>query len=240
MLRTDIDFPALAGNERWFLVHALPKCEAKAELRLKAQGFCCYMPLFEKTVRHARKLRTVRAPLFPRYLFVILDLARDSWSPIRSTIGVSRLFTDQAGRPVAVPVGVVESLIERSDGPGDAFGYQPGQRTAGAHPVGAVHGFRRDTGAAGRGRTGTGAIGDDGDRGSCHTFSFGACAGGVKTARRWRAAWQKFQAGEVHFTRRAAACLEREAGGLAGSVSDPINSVIRHHIHVIIQIAYRS
>ena len=116
MLRTDINFRALAGNERWFLVHTLPKGEAKAELRLKAQGFRCYMPLFEKTVRHARKLRTARAPLFPRYLFVILDLARDSWSPIRSTIGVSRLFTDQAGRPVAVPVGVVESLIERSDG----------------------------------------------------------------------------------------------------------------------------
>ena len=116
MLRTDINFGVLAGNERWFLVHTLPKCEQKAQLRLTAQGYRCYLPLFEKTVRHARKLRTVRAPLFPRYLFVILDLASDSWSPIRSTIGVSRLFTDQAGRPVAVPGGVVESLIERSDG----------------------------------------------------------------------------------------------------------------------------
>jgi transcription elongation factor/antiterminator RfaH len=116
MLRTDINVRALAGNERWFLVHTLPKSEGKAELRLKAQGFRCYTPLFEKTTRHARKLRTVRAPLFPRYLFVILDLTRDSWSPIRSTIGVSRLFTNQDGRPVSVPVGIVESLIERSDG----------------------------------------------------------------------------------------------------------------------------
>jgi transcription elongation factor/antiterminator RfaH len=116
MSRTDLRFWELAGNERWFLVHTLPKSEAKAELRLSAQGFRCYMPLFEKTVRHARKLRTVRAPLFPRYLFVILDIARDSWSPIRSTIGVSRLFTTQEGRPVPVLVGVVESLIERSDG----------------------------------------------------------------------------------------------------------------------------
>jgi len=74
------------------------------------------MPLFEKTIRHARKLRNVRAPLFPRYLFVILDLARDSWSPVRGTIGVSRLFATQDGRPVPVPVGVVESLLERSDG----------------------------------------------------------------------------------------------------------------------------
>jgi transcription elongation factor/antiterminator RfaH len=115
-MRTDINFPALAGNERWFLVHTLPKSEARAELRLSAQGFRCYMPLFEKTIRHARKLRTVRAPLFPRYLFVILDLARDSWSPVRGTIGVSRLFATQDGRPVPVPVGVVESLLERSDG----------------------------------------------------------------------------------------------------------------------------
>jgi transcription elongation factor/antiterminator RfaH len=115
-MRTDFNFLALARNERWFLVHTLPKSEARAELRLSAQGFRCYMPLFEKTIRHARKLRTVRAPLFPRYLFVILDLARDSWSPVRGTIGVSRLFTTQDGRPVPIPVGVVESLLERSDG----------------------------------------------------------------------------------------------------------------------------
>src|SRR6476661_3067483 len=116
MLHSDTTVWALAGNERWFLVHTLPKSEQKADMRLRAQEFRCYLPLFEKTIRHARKLRTVRAPLFPRYLFVILDLARDSWSPIRSTIGVSRLFTTQEGRPVPVLVGVVESLIERSDG----------------------------------------------------------------------------------------------------------------------------
>src|SRR4030081_3768361 len=116
MLHSDTRVRALAGNERWFLVHTLPKCEQKADMRLRAQGFRCYLPLFEKTVRHARKLRTVRAPLFPRYLFPGLGVARDSWSPVRGTIGVSRLFSGQEGRPVPVPVGVVESLIERSDG----------------------------------------------------------------------------------------------------------------------------
>jgi len=35
---------------------------------------------------------------------------------VRSTVGVSRLFTAQDGRPVPVPVGIVESLIEQSDG----------------------------------------------------------------------------------------------------------------------------
>jgi len=116
MLQIDVRSRALAGNERWFLVHTQPKSEHKAELHLGAQGFRTYLPQIEKTVRHARQLRTVRAPLFPRYLFVILDLGRDRWLSVRSTIGVSRLFTSQDGRPVPVPTGIVESLIERSDG----------------------------------------------------------------------------------------------------------------------------
>jgi transcription elongation factor/antiterminator RfaH len=106
----------LEANERWFLVHTQPKSERKAELHLGAQGFRTYLPQIDKTVRHARKLNTVRAPLFPGYLFIILDLGRDRWLSVRSTIGVSRLFTTQDGRPVPVPVGIVESLIERSEG----------------------------------------------------------------------------------------------------------------------------
>jgi transcription elongation factor/antiterminator RfaH len=106
----------LAVGERWFLAHAQPKSECKAELHLGAQGFRTYLPQIQKTIRHARQLKTVRAPLFPRYLFVILDLERDRWLSVRSTVGISRLFTTQDGRPVPVPVGIVEALIEQSDG----------------------------------------------------------------------------------------------------------------------------
>jgi len=52
---------------------------------------------------------------FPEYLFVILDLGRDRWLSIRSTIGISSLFTCD-GRPVPVPAGVVEALIAQSNG----------------------------------------------------------------------------------------------------------------------------
>jgi transcription elongation factor/antiterminator RfaH len=105
---------ALEGNERWFLVHTQPNSERKAELHLGAQGFRTHCPQIQKTVRHARQLRTVRAPLFPRYLFLILDLNRDRWLSVRSTIGVSSLFTC-GDRPVPVPKGVVEALIMRTD-----------------------------------------------------------------------------------------------------------------------------
>src|SRR5205809_5330294 len=114
MLHVDVGSRTLAGNERWFLAHTLPKGEWKAELHLGAQGFRTFQPQIRKTIRHARQLKTVRAPLFPRYLFVIIDLERDRWLSVRSTVGVSRLFTTKDGRPVPVPIGIVDALIEQS------------------------------------------------------------------------------------------------------------------------------
>ena len=115
MLHLDVGSRTLAGNERWFLAHTQPRSEWKAGLHLGAQGFRTYLPQIEKTVRHARRLRTVQTPLFPRYLFVILDLERDRWLSVRSTVGVASLFSSRDGRPVPVPVGIVESLIARSE-----------------------------------------------------------------------------------------------------------------------------
>jgi transcription elongation factor/antiterminator RfaH len=115
MLHFDAGSRTLVGNERWFVAHTLPKSEWKAELHLGAQGFRTFQPQIRKTIRHARQLKTVRAPLFPRYLFVILDLERDRFLSVRSTVGVSSLFSNRDGRPVPVPIGIVESLIERSD-----------------------------------------------------------------------------------------------------------------------------
>ena len=54
-------------------------------------GFETYLPRYEKRRRHARRVETVAAPLFPRYLFVAIDLASQRWRSIHSTIGVSRL-----------------------------------------------------------------------------------------------------------------------------------------------------
>ena len=103
----------LKEEERWFLVHTLRNGENRAQLNLGAQGFRTFLPRMVKTVRHARRLRTVHAPFFPSYLFVALNLERDRWLSIRSTVGVSGLFTSD-NRPVAVPYGVVEALIERT------------------------------------------------------------------------------------------------------------------------------
>ena len=116
MLYLNVGTRALEENQRWFLVHTRPKSERKAELHLGAQGFKTYFPQLQKTIRHARQLRTVQAALFPRYLFVRLNLERDRWLSVRNTVGVSHVVAHRDGRPVPVPLGIVESLIEHSEG----------------------------------------------------------------------------------------------------------------------------
>lgn len=104
----------LAGNERWFLAHTLPRSERRAQFHLNAQGFRTYAPWILKTVRHARQFRSGHAPLFPGYLFLILDLGRDRWSCVRSTVGVASIIC-QDQRPLPVPTGIVEGLIAHTD-----------------------------------------------------------------------------------------------------------------------------
>jgi transcriptional antiterminator RfaH len=95
----------------------LPFAEARAEGQLHRQGFRTFHPKRNKTVRHARRLRTVEAPYFPRYLFIVLDLARHQWRSVNGTFGVSRLVM-RGDQPQPVPRGVVEALIGATDARG--------------------------------------------------------------------------------------------------------------------------
>jgi len=97
---------------RWYAIHTLPRREFGARAQLEAQSYAVFLPRHLKTVRHARKLRTIDAPFFPRYLFVRLDLSRDRWRSINSTFGVARIIMNR-DRPIAVPEGIVESLQAR-------------------------------------------------------------------------------------------------------------------------------
>src|SRR6201993_2038764 len=107
----------LSGSERWYAVHTLPFAEARAEHQLQRQDFRTFQPKRHKTVRHARKLSTVEAPFFPRYLFIVLDLARHQWRSVNGTFGVSRLVM-RGDQPHPVPRGVVEALIAAADARG--------------------------------------------------------------------------------------------------------------------------
>lgn len=107
----------LGAGERWFVVHTLPFGERRAQGNLTNQGFRTFMPKRPKTVRHARKLTTVEAAFFPRYLFVVLDVDHDQWRSVNGTFGVSRLVM-RGDRPAPVPRGVVEALLASADAGG--------------------------------------------------------------------------------------------------------------------------
>lgn len=103
-----------AAGPRWYAVHTLPHREFGARAQLAAQSYTTFLPRHLKTVRHARRLKTVDAAFFPRYLFVRLDLARDRWRAINGTFGVARLIAGRDG-PMPVPAGIVEALQARLD-----------------------------------------------------------------------------------------------------------------------------
>ena len=100
--------------DRWYAVHTHPRAENKALLNLAKQAFEAYLPQQRKTRRHARRVEQVLAPLFPRYLFVRVDMEWQRWRPILSTFGVAHLV-GHGSKPTPVPEMVIEGIRERED-----------------------------------------------------------------------------------------------------------------------------
>jgi transcriptional antiterminator RfaH len=97
---------------RWFAVQTHPHAELRAAAHLLRQGFGVYLPRYLRRRRHARRTETVPAPLFPRYLFVAVDLATQRWRAIQSTHGVAQLVC-AGGVPAPVPDAVIAELRAR-------------------------------------------------------------------------------------------------------------------------------
>src|SRR4051812_15126456 len=101
-------------TQRWYVVQSQPSAERKAIAHLERQGFVTYLPRYLKRRRHARKVEIVPAPLFPRYLFVGIDLAAQRWRSICSTVGVSRLVCN-GDVPTPISDQVLDTLRARED-----------------------------------------------------------------------------------------------------------------------------
>lgn len=99
-------------HSRWYVVQTHAHAEERAACHLQRQGFATYLPRYRKRRRHARRTEIVAAPLFPRYLFVCVDVSSQRWRAIQSTIGVARLVC-QGADPAAVPDGVIAQLRGR-------------------------------------------------------------------------------------------------------------------------------
>lgn len=98
----------------WYVVQTQPNAERKAVFNLNRQGYRTYLPQYLRRRRHARRVELVKSPLFPRYLFVAVDLSSQRWRSIQSTIGVSRLVCN-GDVPACLPSEVIGQLRARED-----------------------------------------------------------------------------------------------------------------------------
>ena len=98
----------------WYLVHTKPRQEDIALANLQRQGYECYLPQMRIERIRRRKAEVATEPMFPRYLFIRLDSSDQgkSWSPIRSTLGVSQLVHFGA-RAAKVDDTLVDLLRQR-------------------------------------------------------------------------------------------------------------------------------
>ncbi len=103
-----------ANTLAWYLVHTKPRLEETALTNLERQGYECYLPRLQVEKIRRGKAQVVSEAMFPRYLFVRLDASGQgqSWSPIRSTLGVSALVRF-GGQPARVDEGLVNLLRGR-------------------------------------------------------------------------------------------------------------------------------
>lgn len=96
---------------RWFLAFSKPKQEEQAREQLQNQGFEVYLPLFKKVAKprvgDSGGAKTVREPMFPRYVFFKPGHPGQSISAARSTRGVTSLVSFGF-----VPATVSDDLID--------------------------------------------------------------------------------------------------------------------------------
>jgi len=104
-------------NKSWYLVYTKPRSEVVAAENLSRQEYQTYLPLFKKTRIKNGRSRTIIEPLFPRYVFIELNTETDNWSPIRSTIGVSKIV-NFGFTPAKVPDSLIRVLKENQNSDG--------------------------------------------------------------------------------------------------------------------------
>ncbi len=104
-------------TDSWFIVQFKRNSHRVAARNLGQQGFKTFLPMQSCIRKNRDKLLTIIEPLFPGYMFVSIDLGKEPWHKINSTLGVSRLIC-QEGIPMKVPEEIVTALMSRCDSSG--------------------------------------------------------------------------------------------------------------------------
>jgi transcriptional antiterminator RfaH len=115
---------SLPPNASWYLVHTKSRQEDTAITNLERQNYRCYMPMIHLEKIRRGKSVVVEEPMFPSYVFVQLENSDkgddsgngsgkgQSWTPIRSTLGVRDLVRFGGQSPKVDP-DLISALLER-------------------------------------------------------------------------------------------------------------------------------
>lgn len=96
-------------SAKWFCAITTPHGAKLVEGELGARGYDVFAPKTRVWVRHARQLKASVRPLLGRYVFIEVDLRRQSFAPIYAARSVDSMLSID-GRPVPIPNREIKKL----------------------------------------------------------------------------------------------------------------------------------
>ena len=103
------------SNKQWFAIYTIVRHEKIVNLALTDKNIETYLPLREETSQWKDRVKKIKHPLFPGYLFINIYL--NDRLNVHNTRGVVRILGVN-GSPSPVPVEQIESirrLLERNE-----------------------------------------------------------------------------------------------------------------------------
>jgi len=117
--------PVRVLGGRWHCVEFEPGCDLLVINQMHAARFEVFFPTFMPAARPARPGQAAREVVpqaaLGRYLFVRFDQSDPSWRAIPGMLGVARLFSLDAERPIVVPDAEVARLVRLFGEDGEAM-----------------------------------------------------------------------------------------------------------------------
>ena len=116
----------------WYAINTKSNAEMYVIEQLRKIGLDLYMPKFVTSVSHARKIKEVIKPLFPGYLFVVIEENSHDFRKINYTSGVVSILS--AGlEPIIIKSLIIENLKKLENDKGNirinkAFNYFEGMK----------------------------------------------------------------------------------------------------------------
>jgi len=94
---------------QWYVVRTHVNKEFFAAQNLIKQNIITYFPKYKKIKIHARKRSIIIKALFPRYIFIQINLENQNWSSINYTYGVNNIIT-MNNKPAKIPETIINRL----------------------------------------------------------------------------------------------------------------------------------